>query len=146
MVKQSSTAEIIFSLEQANAMLPLLRLIVADISLSHRELSERRHQLHRLVRRREDSKAQVYNDEVEDTRNDLRIETHQLEEYISELERLGVVLRSAYDGIVDFPTVMGEKAAFYVWKMGELDVGYWHWPTETFSQRRPLTRDRSASI
>jgi len=146
MVKQSSTAEIIFSLEQANAMLPLLRLIVADISLSHRELSERRHQLHRLVRRREDAKAQVYNDEVEDTRNDLRIETRQLEEYISELERLGVVLRSAYDGIVDFPMVMREKAAFYVWKMGEMDVGYWHWPNETFSQRRPLPRDRTASI
>jgi len=142
MVKQSSTAEIIFSLDQANAMLPLLRLIVADISLSHRELSERRHQLHRLVRRREDSKAQVYNDEVEETRNDLRTETRQLDEYISELEGLGVVLRSAYDGIVDFPAVIRDEAAFYIWKMGELDVGFWRRPSETFSQRRPLPKER----
>jgi len=142
MVKQSSTAEIIFSLDQANAMLPLLRLIVADISLSHRELSERRHQLHRLVRRREDSKAQVYNDEVEETRNDLRTETRQLDEYISELEGLGVVLRSAYDGIVDFPAVIRDEAAFYIWKMGELDVGSWRRPSETFSQRRPLPKER----
>ncbi|MCY2975460.1 MAG: DUF2203 domain-containing protein [Planctomycetota bacterium] len=142
MVKQSSTAEIIFSLDQANAMLPLLRLIVADISLAHRELSERRHQLHRLVRRREDSKAQLYNDEVEDTRNDLRNETRQLDEYITELEGLGVVLRSAYDGIVDFPTVIRDEAAFYIWKMGELDVGFWRWPSETFSQRRPLPKER----
>jgi hypothetical protein len=142
MVKQSSTAEIIFSLDQANAMLPLLRLIVADISLAHRELSERRHQLHRLVRRREDSKAQLYNDEVEETRNDLRNETRQLDEYISELEGLGVVLRSAYDGIVDFPTVMRDEAAFYIWKMGELDVAFWRWPSETFAQRRPLPKER----
>ena len=142
MVKQSSTAEIIFSLDQANAMLPLLRLIVADISLSHRELSERRHQLHRLVRRREDSKAQVYNDEVEETRNDLRTETRQLDEYITELEGLGVVLRSAYDGIVDFPAVIRDEAAFYIWKMGELDVGFWRRPSETFSQRRPLPKER----
>jgi len=146
MVKQSSTAEIIFSLEQANAMLPLLRLIVADISLAHRELSERRHQLHRLVRRREDSNAQVYNDEVAEIRSDLRTETRQLDEYIAELEGLGVVLRSAYDGIIDFPMVMGEKAAFYVWRMGELDVGYWRWLSETFSQRRSLARDRSQSM
>ena len=143
MVKQAPTAEILFSLEQANAMLPLLRLIVADISLSHRELSERRLQLHRLVRRRDGAKAQVYSDEVEETRADLRVETEQLEELIRELENLGVILRSAYDGIVNFPTVMRDQAAYYCWKMGELDVSHWHLPNETYSQRRPLPRDRS---
>jgi len=143
MVKQASTAEIIFSLEQANAMLPLLRLIVADISLAHRELSERRLQLHRLVRRKDSAKAQVYSEEVEETRADLLVETQQLEELIHELENLGVILRSAYDGIVDFPTVMRDQAAYYCWKMGELDVGHWHLPNETYSQRMPLPRDRN---
>ena len=143
MVKQSSTAEIIFSLEQANSMLPLLRLIVADISLAHRELTERRLQFHRLVRRRDGSKAGVCDEEVEETRADLRLETQQLEDYIRELERLGVILRSAFDGIVDFPTVMRDKAAYYCWKMGELDVAFWHWPNESFSQRKPLPRERT---
>jgi hypothetical protein len=144
MVKQTSTAEILFSLDQANAMLPLLRLIVADISLAHRELAERRHQLHRLIRRREDSKARIYNDEIEETKSDLKQESLQLEEYIHELEGLGVTLRSAFDGIIDFPTIIGDQAAFYVWKMGELHVNHWRWPNETFSQRRilPLS-DRS---
>ncbi len=145
MVKQSSTAEILFSLEQANAMLPLLRLIVADISFSHRELSERRHQLHRLIRRKAANKSEVYTEEVEETRSDLRVQEHQLEEYISELERLGVILRSAFEGIVDFPTVIRDRAAFYCWKMGDLDVGFWYWPNEAFSQRKPLPRDRSQS-
>jgi hypothetical protein len=143
MVKQAPTAEILFSHEQANAMLPLLRLIVADISLAHRELSERRLQLHRLVRRHDGAKAQIYRDEVEETRSDLRVETEQLEELIRELENLGVILRSAYDGIVNFPTVMRDQAAYYCWKMGELDVSHWHFPNETYSQRRPLPRDRS---
>jgi hypothetical protein len=119
MVKQAPTAEILFSLEQANAMLPLLRLIVADISLAHRELSERRLQLHRLVRRGDRAKAQIYHDEVEDTRADLRVESDQLEELIRELENLGVILRSAYDGIVNFPMVMRDQAAYY-----DLDLKY----------------------
>lgn len=144
MVKQAPTAEIIFSLDQANAMLPLLRLIVADISLAHRELSERRLQLHRLIRRRDSAKATVYNDEVEETRTDLRVETQQLEELIRELENLGVILRSAYDGIVDFPTVMRDTAAYYTWKMGELDVSHWRLANEPYSQRKPLPRDRTS--
>jgi hypothetical protein len=146
MVKRSSTAEILFSLEQANAMLPLLRLIVADISLAHRELAERKLQFHRMVRRREGkigAKSQVYDDEVEETRTDLRVETEQLEELISELEGLGVILRSAYDGIVDFPMVMNEKAAYYCWKMGDRDVSSWHYPRESYSERRPVPVDRS---
>lgn len=144
MVKQAPTAEIHFSLEQANAMLPLLRLIVADISLACRELSERRHQFHRLVRRGDTGKSQVYRDEVDETRADLRIETSQLEELIRELETLGVILRSAYDGIVDFPTVMRDQAAYYCWKMGERKVDQWHLPNETYSQRKTLPRDRSS--
>jgi hypothetical protein len=32
----------IFTIEQAKSMLPLLRLIVTDISLAHRELTERK--------------------------------------------------------------------------------------------------------
>jgi hypothetical protein len=146
MVKRSSTAEILFSLEQANAMLPLLRLIVADISLAHRELAERKLQFHRMVRRREGkvgAKSHFYDEEVEETRTDLRIETEQLEELISELEGLGVILRSAYDGIVDFPTVMNDEAAYFCWKMGELNVSSWHYPRESYSERRPLPVDRS---
>jgi hypothetical protein len=146
MVKRSSTAEILFSLEQANAMLPLLRLIVADISLAHRELAERKLQFHRMVRRREGkmgAKAQFYDDEVEETRTDLRVETEQLEELISELEGLGVILRSAYDGIVDFPMVMNGEAAYYCWKMGDRDVSSWRYPRESYSERRPLPVDRS---
>lgn len=145
MVKRASTAEILFSLDQANAMLPLLRLIVADISLAHRELAERKLQFHRLVRRREQKSnaAQVYDDELEETRADLRVETAQLEELIAELERLGVILRSAFDGIVAFPTVLHDKAAYYCWKMGDIDVSSWHYPSESYSERRSLARERN---
>jgi hypothetical protein len=145
MVKRAATAEILFSLEQANAMLPLLRLIVADISLAHRELAERKLQFHRLVRRRESQSklgSAYHDEELAETRADLRVETEQLEALIAELEALGVVLRSAFDGIVDFPAVINDEAAYYCWKMGDLDVAAWHYPNEGYSQRRPVPPDR----
>lgn len=117
-------------------MLPLLRLIVADISLAHREITERRSNLHRLLRNSDRQlSSELHESEVEETRKDLRLESQQVEAYIGELESLGVVLRSAHDGIVDFPTQMDDAPAFFCWKMGEVEIRYWHKPNQPVADR-----------
>ena len=117
----------IFTIEQARAMLPLLRLIVTDISLSHRELTERKSNLRRMLRRHEGkARFQIYDAEITEIQEDLKNETAHLEDYVSELEQLGVVLRSAHDGIVDFPAVIDEMPAFYTWQMEQQDIVDFH--------------------
>jgi hypothetical protein len=129
----------IFTIEQARAMLPLLRLIVTDISLSHRELTERKSNLRRMLRRNEgSSRFQVYDAEIAEIQEDLKNETAHLEEYVSELEQLGVVLRSAHDGIVDFPAQIDEAPAFYTWQMEQPDVLHYHWADESTADRKPI--------
>lgn len=121
-------------------MLPLLRLIVADISLSHRELTERRSILRKMLRGHQGkSKFQVYDQEIAEVQEELKAQTANLEAYIEELERLGVVLRSAHDGLVDFPTVFGDQAAFYSWQMDQSDILDFHYASESTSERRPLS-------
>ena len=105
---QDSQTEAIFSFTQASAMLPLLRLIVADISMSHRDLTERKLQMHRIARQRENRKSGnridgFYLAEVQEILADLKEEERQLDELIRELESLGVLLESAADGVVAFP-------------------------------------------
>lgn len=134
---------VVFSFAQANAMLPLLRLIVADISLAHRDLTERKMQMHRIMRQREKrSKGNridgYYLAEVEEIRADLKEEESQLTVLIAELEALGVLLQSAHDGIVAFPAVIDDKPAFYCWRMGDAEIDSWHRTGETFADRRPL--------
>jgi hypothetical protein len=136
MRKRNADAATVFSLEQATAMLPLLRLIVADISYGHRELTARRADLHSLIRRKKLQTDELYSDEVEETRQDLVTESHQLDEYIAELENLGVILRSAQDGIVNFPTLVDDKGAFFIWRMGDSDITHWHWPSEGYADRK----------
>ncbi|MFM8570793.1 MAG: DUF2203 family protein [Pirellula sp.] len=129
----------VFSLEQARSMLPLLRLIVADISLSHRELTDRRSHLRRMLRSHQGkSRYQVYDQEILEMQKELNAQGSHLDEYISELERLGVILRSAHEGIVDFPTVIDQRSAFFTWQMGQDDINDFHWHDESTADRRRL--------
>ena len=129
----------IFTIEQARAMLPLLRLIVTDISLSHRELTERKSNLRRMLRRHEGkARFQIYDAEITEIQEDLKNETAHLEEYVSELEQLGVILRSAHDGIVDFPAVIDEMPAFYTWQMEQQDIVDFHRADESTADRKPI--------
>ena len=122
MRKRNAESATVFSLEQAAAMLPLLRLIVADISLGHRELTDRRADLHSLIRRKKSQTDEFYSEEIEETRQDLVTESRQLDDYIEELENLGVILRSAHEGIVNFPTLVDDKIAFFIWKYRDIIV------------------------
>jgi hypothetical protein len=129
----------IFSIEQARAMLPLLRLIVTDISLAHRELTERKSNLRRMLRRNEGkARFQIYDAEITEIQEDLKIESAHLEEYVSELEQLGVILRSAHDGIVDFPTVVDDMPAYYTWQMEQQDIVDFHRADESTADRKPI--------
>jgi hypothetical protein len=129
----------IFTVDQARAMLPLLRLIVTDISLSHRELTERKSNLRRMLRRHEGkARFQVYDAEIIEIQEDLKNESAHLDEYVSELEQLGVILRSAHEGIVDFPTLIDDMPAFYTWQMEQPDVQYFHWADESTADRKPI--------
>ena len=141
---QESQTEVVFSYTQASAMLPLLRLIIADISYTHRDLTERRSQMHRIARQRENLKRTsnldvVYSDEIQESRADLKAEEAQLGILIEELEGLGVLLESANDGVVAFPALMDNRPAFLCWQMGSTDISAWHWPGETYADRKTLT-------
>ncbi|MFN5273598.1 MAG: DUF2203 domain-containing protein [Planctomycetota bacterium] len=128
-----------FSIEQARSMLPLLRLIVADISLSHRELTDRRSHLRRMLRSHQGkARFQVYDQEIVEMQKELTEQAAHLDEYITELERLGVILRSAHEGIVDFPTLIDQRPAFFTWQMGQEDINDFHWHDESTADRKRL--------
>jgi hypothetical protein len=137
--KMTTKTSQIFTLEQARAMLPLLRLIVTDISLSHRELTERKSNLRRMLRRHEGkARFQIYDAEIIEIQEDLKSESAHLEDYVSELEQLGVILRSAHEGIVDFPALIDDSPAYYTWQMEQPDISDFHWADESTADKRPI--------
>jgi len=92
-----------------------------------------------MLRRTEGKvRFQVYDAEIAEIQEDLKNESAHLEEYVSELEQLGVILRSAHDGIVDFPTVVDGMAAYYTWQMEQQDIVDFHLADESTADRKPI--------
>ena len=128
----------VFTPQEANAALPLVRAIVRDVVHLAREVAERRQRVTALSAGRAGRPSDVYSEELAQAEEELQRDVYQLQQYAAELEELGVELKSATEGLVDFPTVIDGRAAYLCWKYGEAEVRFWHELDTGFAGRRPL--------
>jgi hypothetical protein len=58
------------------------------------------------------------------------------------LEELGVIVKDADRGLVDFPALRenGEEVLL-CWQVGEEEIAFWHGVEEGFAGRKPLDAD-----
>lgn len=135
----------IFTLDEANRTLPLVRVIARDAVRRYREAKAAIGTLEKL---KSDHRQGHPVPIAELARLDRAIEGHLLElrRLIDELEALGCRLRDYERGIVDFPAACLEGASFvyYCWALGEERVDHWHAEEETVSDRHPLGATASA--
>ena len=132
----------LFTVEQANAVLPLVRVIVRDLAALSCEVAERRSRLSELLGRREDLIAgdeDPYAAELMQTQRELENDTLQLQEYVRELRDLGVEPKNGPEGLVDFPTEMDGRIVYLCWKLDESEILHWHEIDGGFAGRQPLT-------
>jgi len=128
----------LFTLEEANMRLPLVRAIACDLSTLARDLVERRQRLDSLLAGRKVSSTDVYSDELAEMFKAIERDTKKLEEYVDELQELGVEAKGAIDGLIDFPSMMDGRVVYLCWKLGESEVMHWHELDAGFVGRQPL--------
>lgn len=134
----------IFTVDEANARLPLVRAIVGDLMRLATELSERRDRLNQLSRGRSGDTSDVYRAEVEQVELELEKDSERLADYLRELLELGVEPKSAMSGLVDFPAIIDGQLAYLCWKHDEPEVLFWHSLDAGFAGRQSLTADSIA--
>jgi hypothetical protein len=134
-----------FTIEEANAALPLVRAIVADLVHLSQEVTERRQRVSYLLRHRERNEQDPYWQELAAIEASLDEDSLRLRGYVDELRELGIEPKSATDGIVDFPARLDGRDVYLCWKLGESEVLHWHEIDGGFQGRRPLTADAGAS-
>lgn len=134
-----------FTIEQANAALPLVRAIVNDLVHLSQEVTERRQRVSFLLNNRERNENDPYWQELAAVKDSLEQDSLRLREYVDELRQLGIEPKSAVDGVVDFPSKFEGRDVFLCWKLGESEVLHWHEIDSGFEERRPLTADAGAS-
>ena len=128
----------LFTVEQANAALPLVRAITQDLVQLSREVIERRERLALLSSGRAGAARDLYSEELLQIEDELEKDGQRLQGYVQELIQLGVEPKSGPDGLVDFPSLMDGRVVLLCWKLGESEVLHWHELDAGFRGRQPL--------
>lgn len=135
----------LFTPEEANAALPLVRAIVGDLSRLCQEVIQRRQRLSFLLERRSRLEGDLYAEELAQVEEELDHDVSRLQEYVGELRQLGAEPKSPAEGLVDFPAMLDGRLVYLCWKLGEPEVLYWHELEAGFQGRQPLPEKVAAA-
>lgn len=113
----------LFTIEQANRMLPLVRRIVEDIVQDYARWREQVGVLEVVAAGR---RGDAPPDEAEKVEQDTQRLAADIERYVTELRALGVEFKGFDQGLVDFPAELGGRRVYLCWQLGEDAVEHWH--------------------
>ncbi len=126
----------LYSVAEANEVLPLARSIVRDIVDEFRTLRT-------VGRERRTLEVQAGTDGAHAERlaelgGEVARQSERIESYLQELASLGLEVRDLELGLVDFPTIVEGEPAYLSWRLGEEQVTFWHPADRGFTDRVPL--------
>jgi hypothetical protein len=139
----SPPADRCFTVEQANRMLPLVRAIVSDIVELAGDLTQRNDRLS-MLQVSDTEEGDPYSEEVLQMQREIERDMDRLQAFVDELAELGVELKSATEGLVDFRSRIDNREAYLCWKLGEEEVAYWHPLNAGFEGRQSLLEGAGA--
>jgi hypothetical protein len=123
----------LFTVEEANALLPTVRKILARIQRTHKRIFAYRHDAKKAAEGAEQGGGGLLEGlQYAKLLMDLTSKT-------GELEALGVQLKDFDRGLVDFPSLRDGRVVLLCWQIGEGDeLEWWHDVEAGFAGRTPL--------
>ena len=129
-----------FTLEEANALIPVLEALVGRQLGWQSEIEDRLGALTRLLG--EPPVDLTLSDDdpepISSLKRDLIVRVKRYQEGWREVEAIGVVVKDARIGLLDFYGQVEGKPVWLCWKYGEPEIGFYHTLEEGFSGRKPL--------
>jgi len=125
----------LFTVHEANGLLPSLRPLVQRILDNLESLREQSEDVVRAERLSPSSpelmKSLQRNEAI------ARL-IHEVKCLVDEINAYGCVCKGIEEGLVDFPCLLGGEIVFLCWRFGEESVGHWHKIEDGFGGRKPL--------
>jgi hypothetical protein len=123
----------LFTLEEANALLPTVRAIVGRIQRAYSRVAGAQEDARRAA-----AGAQFGGGGMEGGSRYVA-SLAELAESAGQLEALGVQLKDYERGLIDFPSMRDGRVVLLCWQLGEGEsVEWWHDLESGFAGRQPL--------
>ncbi len=128
-----------FTLEEAQALLPVLDALLKRALESKRGAEEVESQLAELARRIYLSGGmKVDTTTVAAQRAAMEKQLQRLRETLAEIDAIGVQVKDLETGLLDFPCRLDDQVVLLCWKMGETSIEHWHTMESGFKGRQPV--------
>jgi hypothetical protein len=127
--------EKVFTVEEANALIPRMEILVRGLQVEAEALRAR---IRELASRYDSSIAAMPLSDLIERYPQLKENAARMAEMAGQVEGLGCFLKDIDQGLIDFPYEIEDDVVFLCWQSGERQIIAWHAVDSGFSDRRPL--------
>jgi hypothetical protein len=126
----------LFTLEEAERTLPLVRRIVQDLTAEYPawRAAVSRFEILTGGARADWGETQ----ELVAARDTVTAHAEKINRYLHELEAVGCVFKGFEAGLVDFYSLREDHPVFLCWRLGEERISHWHEIESGFAGRQPI--------
>jgi hypothetical protein len=121
----------LFTVEEANALLPKLNELLDDVAIHRDAVRERAPRLEPILQAAKTNGGGRVGSEY-------GVEAYNLYLAIERIRGLGVILKDLDMGLLDFPHERDGRVVFLCWHPPEESVAFWHEIEAGYAGRQPL--------
>jgi hypothetical protein len=131
----------LFTLVEAEALLPTVRPILEAIRDARRELSRCEGEIARRLAPVRGNGHHIDGDDLRRLRDGAADAVRVIRARAAELEALDVELKDPDSGLIDFRADRAGRVVYLCWRLGEPRIDWWHELEAGFAGRQPLARE-----
>lgn len=127
----------IFTLEEADALLPRLREVLSEMRPKKASLDDLREELASMTRTAAGN-GHLLQEEVQRKRSAAKALAEGLNGLLDELNGMGCELKGLEQGLIDFPAERQGRTVYLCWRLDEERITHWHELEAGYAGRQPL--------
>ena len=123
-----------YTIEEANALIPQVRAVLLQLAVEQRRMEAAHADMHRHLEGNGDPFSAQEADRLEREAAEIGEGMRHL---AGMLEAMGIQLRDAEMGLVDFPGERDGREVWLCWRLADPEVAFWHGTDEGYATRKP---------
>jgi len=128
-----------FTLEEAQSLLPVMESLLKRAMEGKQGAELVEADLSELSRRIYLSGGMTVDiGKVARQRTEMESHLQRVRESIAEIDSIGVQVKDAESGLLDFPCRLDDQVVLLCWRLGETSIEHWHTMESGFKGRQPL--------